>query len=56
MTKIDKIQIWIAWHLPKWIVTWCISRAFEYSTTQVSPKINSSDLLVTTMMDDWHNK
>ena len=46
----DKIQMWIAWRLPKWLVKWAAVRliahatAGEYSTTIV-PELRVMDAL-----------
>jgi hypothetical protein len=29
----DRIAIWVAWHLPRRIVLWCMIRAFAHATT-----------------------
>jgi hypothetical protein len=46
----EKVCIWIAWHLPSCLVTWCFSRVVAYATTgeysnQVVPELAAVDAL-----------
>jgi len=43
---IEKLQAWIVWHLPHWIVKWCSVRMIAHATgpkwpTTVAPEIKS---------------
>ena len=31
--KKDKMVMWIAWHMPKWLVYWCSIRLMAHATT-----------------------
>ena len=31
--KLEKLQMWIAWHLPKWLVKWCYVRVVACAST-----------------------
>lgn len=33
LVKKDKLQMWCAWHLPKWLVKWAAVRLMAHATT-----------------------
>ena len=46
----EKITIWIAWHLPRYLVMWCAVRVHAHATTgqyssQVVPDLTAMDAL-----------
>jgi hypothetical protein len=49
-TVVERLTIWIAWHLPKELVKWCVIRAGVHATTgqyaaTVVPQIAFVDVL-----------
>lgn len=47
---IEKLQMWIAWHCPSWLVKWCAVRMFAHATTgeysnQVVPDLTATEAL-----------
>jgi len=55
----EKLTIWIAWHLPRYLVMWCACRVMAYATqgqwsSQVVPDLTVLDALK--RWDDPHEK
>lgn len=30
---LEKLQIWVAWRMPRWLVMWCTMRLIAHATT-----------------------
>jgi hypothetical protein len=48
--KIEKLQMWVAWRMPKWLVKWCAVRLMAHATqgaysNQVVPELGAIDAL-----------
>lgn len=48
--KKSEIQMWVAWHIPKWLVYWASIRLISHATTgkyssTVVPEITAMDAL-----------
>lgn len=46
----DKIQMWVAWKMPRWLVKWCSVRLMAHATqgkwsTQIVPDLTAMDAL-----------
>ena len=44
----ERVSIWIAWHLPKYIVMWCVCRVAAYAS---SGKWSNEEVPSITIMD-----
>jgi hypothetical protein len=50
----DKVKMWFAWHMPKWLAYWCTVRLGVHATTgrfsdQIVPDLTYMDAL-----KRWH--
>lgn len=36
MKRREKIQLWIVWHLPKWVIYWATIRLVAFATSKRS--------------------
>jgi len=50
----DKIYIWIAWHLPKVVVKWCAIRMSAFATRGLYSSMDVSDLRIIDALDRWN--
>lgn len=46
----ERVQMWIAWKMPKWLVYWCSVRLLSYATvgkysSQIVPDLTVMDAL-----------
>jgi hypothetical protein len=46
----EKFQLWVAWHVPRWLVYWCTIRLLAHATSgqhsnQVVPDLLAMDAL-----------
>ncbi len=49
----EKLQMWVAWHCPNWLVKWCAVRMFAHATTGPWSHEETPALLATTALQRW---
>ena len=50
----EKLAMWIAWHLPEWLVYWCAIRLGAYaSTTDAMVGTNVPDMTFINALKEW---
>jgi hypothetical protein len=52
--RVEKVKLWVAWHVPKWLAYWCTIRVGAHATTgkwsnQIVPELTVADAL-----QRWH--
>lgn len=50
----EKIQLWIVWHLPKWVIYWATIRLVAFATTK--PKVTSCELKMMDALKMWEEQ
>lgn len=53
--RIEKLQMKIAWALPKWLVMWATVRLFAHGTTGKWGNTEPSSLSIFDAMERWEN-
>lgn len=54
--KIEKIQMWIAWKLPHWLVKWAAVRLMAHATTGVYGSTIVPELTAVDALKRWPSK
>ena len=56
--RIDRTQIrrWIAYHLPRKLIYWCLERVIVFSTTGKYSKTKTDELNIVDAMKRWQNR
>lgn len=49
----DKIAMWIAWHLPRWLVYWCAIRLNAHATQGVWGNESPNDISIMDALGRW---
>lgn len=49
----DKITLWIAWHLPRFLVKWCYVRVAAHATTGRYGNANPDELSIMEALKRW---
>jgi len=49
----EKIQIWVVWHLPKWMIRWALARAFAKASVEKLPDREASTITVFEAAEGW---
>ena len=52
----EKVQIWVAWHLPRWVVYWATVRCGVHGTTGQYSHQEVPALTVGTALRRWRNQ
>jgi hypothetical protein len=52
----EKLKIWIAWHMPEWLVYWCTIRLNEHATSGKYGNTVVPELTVMSALDRWVRK
>jgi hypothetical protein len=52
--KKDKVQMWFAWRLPKWLVEWATVRLVSHATTGVYSGTVVPDLTAMEALRRWN--
>lgn len=52
----EKLQMWFAWKLPRWLVMWATTRLVAHATTGSYSSTNVSELTVMEALKRWNAK
>jgi hypothetical protein len=50
---IEKVQTWIVWHLPKWMIYWAVVRAGAHATTGKYGNEHPDTVSIFDIMQRW---
>ena len=53
MGKIERLKVWVAWKLPRWLVHWCVIRLMAHATTQVYPDRTPDSITIWEYLKAW---